>query len=67
MNSRQDLPMDETWDVRTRGTKEDPKAWGLSGWGRADGGGWGGWWTTGTGNCHPHRNLGPVLMDLPSF
>lgn len=65
MKSRQDLPMDETWDVRTQGTKEDPKAWGLGGWGRADGGGRG--WTMGRGNCHPHRNLGPVLMDLPSF
>ena len=41
MKSRQDLPMDEMWDVRTRGTKEDPKAWGLGGWGRRDGGGWG--------------------------
>ena len=24
--------MDETWDVRARGTKEDPKAWVLSAW-----------------------------------
>ena len=39
MKSRQDLPMDETRDVRTRGTKEDPKARGLGGWWGMGGGG----------------------------
>ena len=57
MKSRQDLPMDETWDVRTQGTKEDPKAWGLGGWGRADGGG---------GVDHGERQLPPPQEPGPS-
>ena len=53
--------MNETADMRARGTKEDPKARGLGGW-------WGmGGWTTGRGNCHPTGTWAQCLWTCQVF